>query len=314
MKIAITGACGFIGRNLIAELEPHGHELLLIDRQRPEDATVFSPGEEGRAAAPLRTDWPYEQGEITDADRMRELLTGMDAVVHLAASPVGYPEKGIETFYHNAHGTFAVLEACRLNGVARFVAASSINAFGTFYWRIHPAPVEYASLPLAETHPAEPQDPYSLSKLVNEHTCAAFHRAYGLTTAALRFGAVWTDDAYRNALEFGLPGTDGWSDDLYTWVHVRDIARGIRLALEAERLPGHGVYTLNAGDTRCPEPTMALLRRYKPEYAQRLAVPLEGRAALISIEAARNAFGYAPVYTLEEAVRAEDRSIALDHE
>lgn len=305
MKILITGACGFIGRNLIRELEGHGHELVLLDRQRPEEATVFSPGTggDGRAAAPLQTDWPFLQGEITDAGQMLNYVQGMDAVVHLAASPVGYPEQGIETFYHNAHGTFTMLDACRQAGVARFIVASSINAFGTFYWRINQAPVEYESLPLTEAHPAVPQDPYSLSKLVNEQTCAAFHRAYGIRTAALRFGAVWTDDIYQHTLASGLSRTEGWSDDLYTWVHVHDIVRAIRQALEAADLPGYGAYTLNAGDTRCPEPTMELLRRFKPEYVERLSGPLEGRAALISCAAAASAFGYAPSYTLEGAGR-----------
>jgi nucleoside-diphosphate-sugar epimerase len=85
-------------------------------------------------------------------------------------------------------------------------------------------------------------DPYSLSKLVNEETCAAFHRAYGITTAAFRFAGVWHDKMYRERIAEGLPLTTEWSDLLYQWVHVKDLVHGLRQALEAPELPGHGVY------------------------------------------------------------------------
>ena len=46
MKILITGACGFIGRQLIAELQSRRHSLRLLDMTRPEDATIFRGGGE----------------------------------------------------------------------------------------------------------------------------------------------------------------------------------------------------------------------------------------------------------------------------
>ena len=69
MKVLLTGACGFIGRNLIAELETRGHELLLLDMTRPEDATMFQ-GRGARAQVPLETRWPFLQTEITDEAAM----------------------------------------------------------------------------------------------------------------------------------------------------------------------------------------------------------------------------------------------------
>ncbi|MBB6670021.1 NAD-dependent epimerase/dehydratase family protein [Cohnella nanjingensis] len=303
MKILITGACGFIGRNLISELESHGHDLVLTDRQRLEDATVFVPGLAERAASPLVTQWPFLLGDIMDHEQMRRHVEGVDAVVHLAASPTGLPEQGVDTFKYNALGTFNLLDACRLQGVSRFIAASSINAYGTFYWRINQEPVVYNELPLTEDFRPVPQDPYSLSKWVNEETCAAFHRAYGVKTAALRFGAVWTDEMYRRTIEAGLSPTAAWSDDLFTWVHVGDIVMAIRQALEAEQLPGYGAYTLNAADTRCPEPTMELLRQWKPDLVGRLSAPLQGRDSLISTAKAKAAFGYEPRYRLDEGIR-----------
>jgi len=309
VKILITGACGLIGRVLVEELENRGHELLLSDRQRPEEATVFNGSANERLAAPFTTEWPFFQADIMDTEKMTEIARVADAIVHLAAMPTGVPERGPETFHVNACGTFNLLDAARKAGVSRFIAASSINAFGTFYWRINPQPVRYTHLPLTEEFAPEPQDPYSLSKYVNEETCAAFHRAYGITTAALRFGGVLNEYWYERLTETGLRPTTAWSDMLYTWVHIRDVATGIRQALEAERLPGFGAYTLNARDTNCYEPTMEILRRFRPDYLDILTAPIPGYGALISTEKARKTFGYEPKYTFDEARKRGPRMV-----
>jgi nucleoside-diphosphate-sugar epimerase len=154
-------------------------------------------------------------------------------------------------------------------------------------------------MPLDESFEPVPEDPYSLSKRCNEETCAAFTRAYGLTTAAFRFAGVWSHGRYA-ALRPEVKPTTAWSDDLYQWVHVQDLVRGIRQALECAALPALGVYTLAAGDTRCPEPTMELLQRFRPDLAARVTRSLPGRAPLLSIDRARGAFGYAPAFRLGE--------------
>jgi nucleoside-diphosphate-sugar epimerase len=295
MKVLITGACGFIGRNLIKELETRGHELRLLDMTRPEDATVFR-GAEGRAHVPLVTDWPFIQAEITDPDAMLAACADMDAVIHLAGEPRGLPEIGVETFRSNALGTFVTIDSAHRAGAARFMCASSINAYGTFFWRLSGKPAPYTTLPLDESFSPVPEDPYSLSKLVNEETCAAYYRAYGMTAVAFRFAGVWTHERYEQALEQGLPATTAWSDDLYQWVHVGDIARGIRQALESEQVSGFGVFTLSAADTRCPEPTMELLQRFRPDLS--VEPHLQGRAPLLSIDTARPACGYVPQFRL----------------
>ncbi len=297
MNVLITGACGMISRALIPELEGN-HDLRLLDRTPPEEATVFVPGSADRAPAPLETGWPFVQAELTDVEAIRSAVEGMDAIVHLAASVTGLPEFGVETFRDNALGTFIVLDCARLAGVKRFLCASSVNAFGTIYWRLSGKPPEYTKMPLDETFRPVPEDPYSLSKYVNEETCAAFTRAYGITTAAFRFAGVWSVEMYEKRIEEGLFPTTEWNDDLFQWAHLHDIARGLRQAVEAEDLPAHGVYYLGAADTRCPEPTMETLERFRPDLAATVDPPLEGRASLISIEQARQAFGYDPQHRL----------------
>ena len=301
MKILITGACGMVARALIKELEPY-HELRLLDRIDPSEATVFSPGKAERAKAPFKPNWPFSKAELLDDEAIRTTIgrEQPDAVVHLAAAVTGLPEFGVDTFRTNTVGTYIMLNACRLAGVQRFTCASSVNAFGTIYWRLSGKPPVYTSLPLDESYPPVPEDAYSLSKYVNEETCAAFHRAYGITTAAFRFAGVWSVEMYEKNLQAGLAPTMQWNDDLFQWVHLCDIATGIRQALEAPNLPGHGVYYLGAPDTRCPEPSLDILRKFRPDLAANLTQPLEGRASLISIKRAQEAFGYAPKYRLAQ--------------
>jgi UDP-glucose 4-epimerase len=300
MKVTITGAFGFLGRELIKELEQRGHELVLLDTVDPEEATVFVPGKAERARIPVVTKWPHIKASVVEPEAVARAVQGADAVIHLAAAVTGVPDAGIATMHANVCGTYIVLDAARRAETRRFLCASSINAFGTFYWRLSNKPVEYRQMPLDESFEPVPEDPYSLSKLCNEHTCAAFTRAYGLTTAALRFAGIWGAAKYEKTVAAGLAPTKAWNMDLFHWVHVADIAKGIRQALEAPKLPDFGVYTLGAADTYCPEPTMELLRKFKPELTDRLAAPLPGRAPLLSIRRAQQAFGYAPRFRLGE--------------
>jgi len=297
MKLLITGACGLIGRKLQDELGD-SHDLRLFDRVKPEDATLFAGGRD-RTPAPFEPQWPFFQGEITDPEAVKPAIEGVEAIVHLAAQVAGHPEIGIETFRDNALGTFIMLDLARQAGVRRFLCASSINAFGTFYWRISGKPVDWGPLPLTEDFDPVPEDPYSLSKLVNEHTCAAFDRGYGITTAAFRFAGVHGQESYEAFMQ-GLQPTTEWSPTLWQWAHVGDIARGLRQALECPTLPGHGVYTLAAADTCAPEPTMELLERFRPDLAESVTRPLLGRESLLSTDRARATFGYEPQYRMGE--------------
>lgn len=296
MNVLITGAGGGVARHVIAALEAD-HELRLVDCVDPEEATVF--GGPVRQKVPLRTRWPYVRADILDEEAMLRACEGMEAVIHLAAIPTGHPDEGKAVMMVNAVGTYVVVDAARKAGVRRFFCASSINAFGTIYWRLSGRPSPYTSMPLTEDFQTVEEDPYSLSKRVNEETCATFTRAYGITTAAFRFAGVRGQDGYEQ-LRDSLAPTMAWNDDLFQWVHAADVAGGIKAALECPTLPDFGVYTLSGPDTRCPEPTMEILERLRPDLAANLTEALPGRAPLMSITKARQTFGYDPRYWLIE--------------
>ncbi len=300
MKVLVTGAFGMVGRVLMGELEQAGHELRLMDVCAPQDATVFVPGQTERRSAPLRPIWPTFQGSVLDAALVARAVRDVDAVIHLAAAVIGLPEHGPQTMHTNCQGTYIVLDEARKAGVKRVLVASSINAMGCFFWRVSGRPPVYTRVPIDETYEPCFEDAYSLSKYVNELTCAAFTRAFGLTTAAFRFASVHDHTEYLE-MRSHLSPTRKWSNDLYQWVHVRDVARGLRQAMEHPRLPRMGVYTLGAPDTRCPEPTLRLLERFRPDLARSVHEPPPGRWPLLSIQRAVETFGYAPRFRMAEA-------------
>ncbi len=297
MKIVITGAAGWLGRH-VADILGADHELVLLDHVDPAEATVFDPSSPtGRSLAPLAPTWPYARIGLDDLDGLRAAFAEAAAVVHLAAWPTGTWDLATSTLQTNIMGTVNVYEAARDCGVRRVVNASSINAFGTFYWRTSGRTPIRRALPLTEAEPVEPEDPYSLSKAATELIGATYHRAFGIEVANLRFAGVWAESTYAKALTDGLPTTKAWADDLFQWVHVLDVTKGIAQAATVGTVAPEPI-VLGGPDTRAPEPTLELVRRYQPDLVANLVEPLPGRAPLLSIARARLQLGYDPQYRL----------------
>lgn len=170
MKLLVTGGCGFIGVNLIPVLLQAGHHVTVYDS--------LVTGTKDRIA-PFPVDLVV--GDIRDQTLVERAVTGMDAVVHLAAhtsviDSIQDPEVDFEV---NTRGTYNLLAACRAHGVQRFVMASSN------------APLGATPPPADETRPAQPMSPYGASKLAGEGYCSAFYHSYGLQTVVLRFANVY---------------------------------------------------------------------------------------------------------------------------
>ncbi|MGE5537987.1 MAG: NAD-dependent epimerase/dehydratase family protein [Gemmatimonas sp.] len=186
MRWLITGGCGFIGRNLIRRLlGESGHGVRVVD-----DLSVGTRADLGEispvqdvdvgALAPVVPGAPVQLlvGDVLDAELAQRAVTGVDAVVHLAANTgvgpsVANPRRDCSI---NVLGTLNYLEACRHAGCKRFVFASS------------GAPVGECNPPIHEELPPHPESPYGASKLAGEGYCSAYKRSFGIDTTVLRFG------------------------------------------------------------------------------------------------------------------------------
>ena len=140
-----------------------------------------------------------------------------------------------------------------------------------------------------EDIPTDHEDPYSLAKFCNELNCAAWTNRTGMTTAAFRFSGVFPPE-WTESFAAKVQPTTEWIETLAEYVDLRDVVRGLQQALECESLPKTGVYQLSGPDTMYPEPTMEVLKKFRPEWLDRVKTPIKGRRSLLSHERAKRAF------------------------
>lgn len=134
----------------------------------------------------------------------------------------------------NGTGTCNMLEAAAATGVRAVVVASSDSSYG-FVFRTHAFLPDH--LPIDEAHPQRPQDPYGLSKLLDQELREATHRRYGPQTIALRFCWVWQPDTYAYREPILTNESQMNVKRHFGYVDVRDVATACRLPAEADFSP-----------------------------------------------------------------------------
>lgn len=279
MRVLVTGASGHVARFVIEDLR-RDHELVLLSRRHPSEV-------QGGAG----TDATFIRGDMTSPEDCRRAVEGVDAIAHIGANNW----LGPDTFRNNTLGTYYLLEAAREAGIRRVVFASSNCALG------HCAPVSGRfipdNLPIDEAHPSRVEDNYGLSKLVNEETLAAFARAYGIESYALRLGWCWGPEEYRWRFEKPFV-PENHAGGFWCYVDMRDVAQAFRKALHAPPMarPACRPAYINAADTMADEPSADLVARFYPQLANR-AGKLQGHDSIFSWRGAHEAFGYTPEYT-----------------
>ena len=163
-RVLVTGAGGFIGCHLVRDQLARGHAVTAtdIDLQRLQ-------------ALSLQGDLTCEQRDIRSLDRLAPLLSGVDAVFHLAAAHLDVL-KGEDYFFEvNAGATRALARLAADAGVRRFVHCSSVGVYG---------PLE--ALPADETTLPSPDIAYERSKLEGEVAIRGILEDTGLSVVILR--------------------------------------------------------------------------------------------------------------------------------
>jgi nucleoside-diphosphate-sugar epimerase len=210
--VAITGATGFIGRHVAANLSARGVAVTSIVRP---GSTHEPPPDSKVVHARL------------DASALHQGFTGVDAVIHLAGLVAAVDPR--EYFAVNTEGTRAVATAAR-NAGARLIHVSSLAAAG-------PAG---PSAPCRESDAPHPITPYGRSKLESERIVSATD---GLRAVMLRPGVVYgpNDNAVFplfQAADRGVLPLVGRIDAAYAFVHVDDVVRAIVAAVEKTSVDG----------------------------------------------------------------------------
>ncbi len=279
MNLLITGGSGLIGRYVVDELSA-AYDVEVVDLR-----------------APHRSDIPWHKVDVLDLPTLRRITAHASAVVHLAGIPHPFEEPSEKVFSVNAVGTFTALEACSGTSVKRFILISSESTLGFAFSTIRIWP-EY--LPIDESHPLRAHDPYGLSKQTAELLCSAYSRKAGIQTVCLRPPWVWVPEKQEIALYRQLVAEySKWWKNLWAYIHVKDLARCIRLALEASVASNHEAMFVCADDQWTGKETRELVREFFPE-TQHIDALLEGDASLISNAKARRILGFRPQYAWKD--------------
>ena len=116
--VLVTGANGFLGRHLVAELRQCSYQVRVLLR----------PG----TASPFPTEWAVEchEADLTQPATLAGAADGCEAIIHAAALAQVNPARNSAVWAVNLGGTQAVLRLARAAGVARLVHVGTANVFG----------------------------------------------------------------------------------------------------------------------------------------------------------------------------------------
>jgi nucleoside-diphosphate-sugar epimerase len=161
-SVLVTGGKGFIGGYLIEALVEAGASV-----------TALYNSNNKKQNGAVR----WVKGDITDPASIKDIFTDIDTVFHLAAisnvpKAVKTPTLALNT---NTNGTINVLEGSRLSDVKKFVYVSTAHVYGVPQY-----------LPVDESHPIVPREPYAASKIASEMIVKAYGNAYRIEFAIIR--------------------------------------------------------------------------------------------------------------------------------
>lgn len=168
MAILVAGGAGYIGSHMVKDLIEHGQEVVVADNLSTGHRDAINPKAK------------FYEGDIRDRKFLDKIFDNEDieAVVHFAAFSI-VPEsmsKPLKYFDNNTGGMITLLEAMRDHNIKYIVFSSTAATYGV-----------PEHMPIKETDPQNPINPYGLSKLMMEKMMHWADKAYGIKFVALRY-------------------------------------------------------------------------------------------------------------------------------
>ena len=295
--VLVTGATGYVGREIVSQLLRQGKRVTALGRTRPDDGV------------------PFIRADVADDAQLLSALGDQrfDAIIHTASLPgdTGDPQQMIRV---NVNGCLNLLEYARRSKAGRFVLSSSISAY-EWYPATKFSPPD--RMPVDEEHPSRPRDMYSTSKRMQEMLALTYFHQYHVPATALRITAVVGPRGRgggRGWREFAEPLAGGArvqvphfsASELCHYVDYRDVARMHILAAEHPAAVGEIFNCCGPSPTRGSE-FVAVVQRLVPGIQVEFGFPwsmAQGGEIAFDMSKAERLLDFVPQYTLADSVKA----------
>jgi UDP-glucose 4-epimerase len=309
MNALITGAAGFIGSHLTAQLLARGADVTGIDC-----FTDYYPRPMKEANLAVNAGKPrfrFVEANLLDAD-LDGLLEDKTHVFHLAAQAGVRKSWGRDFAVYTANNidaTQRLLEACAGRPLDKLVYASSSSVYG-----------DEAAIPMRESQAPRPVSPYGVTKLAAEHLCHLYASNHGVPATSLRYFTVYgprqrPDMAFRKFLTAAAAGHaigifgDGRQTRDFTFV---DDAVAATIAAGERGVPGRA-YNIGGGSRVALDDVLTIIEQVvgRPLRVERgPAQKGDMRDTYADTSLARADLGFAPSVALADGIAAEYQWLA----
>ena len=309
MNALITGAAGFIGSHLTAQLLARGADVTGIDC-----FTDYYPRPMKEANLAVNAGKPrfrFVEANLLDAD-LDGLLEDKTHVFHLAAQAGVRKSWGRDFAVYTANNidaTQRLLEACAGRPLDKLVYASSSSVYG-----------DEAAIPMRESQTPRPVSPYGVTKLAAEHLCHLYASNHGVPATSLRYFTVYgprqrPDMAFRKFLTAAAAGHaigifgDGRQTRDFTFV---DDAVAATIAAGERGVPGRA-YNIGGGSRVALDDVLTIIEQVvgRPLRVERgPAQKGDMRDTYADTSLARADLGFAPSVALADGIAAEYQWLA----
>jgi nucleoside-diphosphate-sugar epimerase len=302
MNILITGA-GLIGSNAARQAVDAGHKVVLFDLSPNRDYIQKVVGK--------------DKAEVVAAD-MRDLPAllsalekfNVDTLVHTAGLIGGRVQENSYTgATNNILGTINILEAARLRKLRRVVYVSTFGVYDRD---------KIADTFVKETHPIGGHNLYGTTKICSEHLVHAYAAMYNLDTIIVRPGGVFGRGFYVGGSTIGkvmrdlamsIIKGDPITLDAKTYgpnelVYGKDVGLALFLACQAQN-PKQRIYNAGTGVVHDAEQLAQVIKALAPAIEVKVSAGPVGKSRSIpmDISVSKAELGYAPKFSLKEALR-----------